>query len=394
VNVNGAVSIPGDERVITSDNGTQICIVVPEDDQTFNAWIYTEAGGLVQISDLDFNGPVGTVVYIDGYFLFTTQDGTQFFISALRDGFNYNALDFGTAEVDPDPNKAAFVLINQLFIFGSETTESFQNVGGSGFPFVRIQGQVLQKGILAPNSVAEVDSEMMWIGSGNNEQPAIWASAGGKPRKVSTSAIDNQLRQYPDSDVENAYVLKYSQGGNFFVAYTFPNQATFTYNLTSGLWFTQESDNSGTPIPWRVASVEAAYGELFVGDTISEKIGIIDKEAFTEYDDVEFKRRFSLPPVGNGGMPMFSDSVELLMETGTATQNGQGSDPQISMSFTDNGGRSFNTPMMRSVGRIGEYSTRVIWNRLGRASRERSYRFEISDPIKPVILKMELNSDG
>lgn len=394
VAVNDSVPIPGDQRVITAENGNELCIVVPESDDQFNAWIFTEDNGLIQISDSDFDGPVSSVVYIDGFFLFTKKDGNKFFISNLRQGLVYLATDFADAEVDSDPIRGAFVLNSQLYIYGSKTIEPFQNVGGSGFPFQRIQGGVLQKGLLATSSLTEVNTQMVWIGSGKNEQPAIWSSSGGQPTKLSTSAIDNQLRQFSDTDVSNSFALEYSQGGNFFVAFTIPNEVTFTYNLTSGLWFTQESNNNGTPIPWRVASIQQAYGELFVGDSISPKIGIIDKEAHVEYDDVEFKRRFSLPPVGNGGLALFSDSVEVLAETGTATQTGQGSDPQLSMSFSDDGGRTFNNPMARSMGKIGEYTKRIIWNRLGRSARERAYRFEISDPIKPVILKVELNTDG
>lgn len=394
VQVNGAVPLPGDQRVIIADNGDQMCIVVPELDIQFNAWIFTVADGLVQISDSDFDGPVSTVAYVDGFFSFTKKAGNKWFISELRDGSDYLATDFADAEVDPDPIRSQFVLRNQLYIWGSQTGEPFQNLGGSGFPFQRIEGGVIQKGIAAPNSMVELDDAMIWIGSGVNEQAAIWKSAGGKPEKLSTSAIDNQIRQYPRADVTNAYALKYSQAGNFFVAFTFPHQETFTYNLTSGLWFTQESSNDNKRIPWRVTSISEAYGELWVGDSISEKIGIIDKDTFVEYDDIEFRRRFSTPPMGNGGNPLFSDSVELLMETGTATQTGQGSEPKARMSFSDDGGRTFNSPISRLIGKIGEYTNRVIWNRLGRAPRERAYRFEFSDPVKIVVLKAEINADG
>ena len=58
--VNGGLAIPGSERVIMADNGAeggQICIVAPESTGQFNAYIYTISGGLVAISDVDFDGP-------------------------------------------------------------------------------------------------------------------------------------------------------------------------------------------------------------------------------------------------------------------------------------------------------------------------------------------------
>ena len=119
VQVNGATALPGTERVQMADNGEsggQMCIILPEGTNQFNAFIFTTAGGLVQITNFDFDGPVSSVVYIDGFFLFTKTDGNKFFISALRDGFSYLATDFADAEVDPDPIQAASVLHNELLI--------------------------------------------------------------------------------------------------------------------------------------------------------------------------------------------------------------------------------------------------------------------------------------
>ena len=67
----------GNRLVIMADNGPlnagggagQLCIVIPESDEVFNAFIFTEdPDTLTQISDVDFDGPVSGVVYIDGFF--------------------------------------------------------------------------------------------------------------------------------------------------------------------------------------------------------------------------------------------------------------------------------------------------------------------------------------
>jgi len=87
VDVSGGTPIPGTERLIMANNGAeggQICIAVPEGANQFNAYIYTIAGGLIQISDGDFDGPVNGLVYNDGYFVFTKTDSNTFFISDSR----------------------------------------------------------------------------------------------------------------------------------------------------------------------------------------------------------------------------------------------------------------------------------------------------------------------
>lgn len=395
VQVNGATDLPGTARVQMADNGEsggQMCIILPESIAQFNAYIFTTAGGLVQISDSDFDGPVSSVVYIDGFFLFTKKDGNSFFISDLRDGLVYNALDFADAEVDPDPIQAASVLRNEVLIWGSQTMEPFQNIGGAGFPFLRIEGAVQDKGLDAVNSLVAIDGNIAFIGGAVQEQAAIWITSGGKASPLSTTAIDNQIRTYTDTVVENAFAVTYSQSGALFAAFTFPGQETFVFEAVSGLWHTRESTNNDVAVEWRVSNIVEAYGELIVGDLFNNKFGIIDKDVFTEYD-VEIKRHFVLPPLDNGGDPFFNNSIEAVGESGIGNTVDPGLNPTVLLSFSDDGGRTFSDTLPRSFGLKGDYLFRTIWNQLGRVARERMYRFDVSDPVKWVFYKIEANID-
>jgi len=59
-------------------------------------------------------------------------------------------------------------------------------------------------------------------------------------------------------------------------------------------------------------------------------------------------------------------------------------DPKVVLSWSDNGGHTWSGGVEASLGKIGEYKKRVIWRRLG-YSKNRVFRFLISDPIKKVI---------
>ena len=89
-------SVSGTGRVSMADNGTQLMILVPGGP----GYIYNEDAGtpFQQITDSDFtaNGNPQYVVFLDGYFVITT-DEKKFIVSALNDGLSYNALDFGSA---------------------------------------------------------------------------------------------------------------------------------------------------------------------------------------------------------------------------------------------------------------------------------------------------------
>ena len=81
-------------------------------------------------------------------------------------------------------------------------------------------------------------------------------------------------------------------------------------------------------------------------------------------------------------MPLF----ELDVESGVGLTSGQGSDPQIMLDWSDDGGHSFG-PLQpwRSIGKIGAYRARLRWRRMGQF-RERIIRMQISDPVKRVVI--------
>ena len=391
--VSGGTTLPGSGRVIMEDNGAegdQLCIVLPDQTNQFNAYIYDKsANTLTQISDNDFDGPVNDVNYVDGYFLFTKQGSQTFFISNLRNGLLYTSTDSAAAEADPDNVVRGYILNNEPIIFGSETFETFQNIGGAGFPFARVEGGIQGKGLVSRFAINEINDVLIFLGKGPNESPAVWLTDGQRPEKLSTTAIDNDIGSYADSVIESSFMWSYGQDGAYFVGLTFPGEKTFVYDFTSQLWHTRESINAaGGSTVCRIGSVMAAYSGLMVGDYFGTNIGFLDRNVFTEFGTT-ISRRFVTPQIDNEGQPFWVDSLELWGDQGIGLTSGQGSDPTLLMSFSENGGRSFSNTMERSVGALGDYNYRTIWNSLGRFAREVCFKFEMTDPVKWTFAKLE-----
>ena len=92
----GAIS--GTNRVSMANNGTSLVIVVPNG----NGYVYdVSTSTLTKISDVDYQTS-DTVTFYRGYFVFTASDGKQLFVSNLNQPLTFDALDFGSAEGDPD----------------------------------------------------------------------------------------------------------------------------------------------------------------------------------------------------------------------------------------------------------------------------------------------------
>ena len=387
-------TISGSGRVSMADNGTQLCILVPGG----NGYIFTSGPDtLTQITDTDFtaSGNPQFVVFIDGYFLFTT-DSKRFIISALNNGLDYNALDFGTAESDPDDIVAPIVYKNQLFIMGSEGGEGFQNAPGAtgaaiaDFPFQRT-GVFLDKGMFAPFSGVNASNAFMYIGGGTNESPSIWSSTGNSVAKISTTAIDSILQRFTQAQIRESFSWSYAQKGAFFVGFSLPT-TTLVYETISGRWHERksqitDSQNQTSIVRSRINSIVSAYGKVIVADSIDGRIGSLDPDVFTEYGG-NIIRVIATQPFHNETKPFTVPMLELTVESGVGDSTTP--DPKMRMDRSLDG-KTFLDERTRSMGRVGEFKRRVIWNRNGRASRFEVFRFTMSDPVKPVIIALHAN---
>ena len=377
-------AVAGSGRVSLADNGRQLCILSPGGP----GYIFTEnPDTLTEITDPDFrvNGDPQRVVFIDGFFLFTT-DTKRFIVSAINDGLSYNGLDSGTAEADPDAIQAPFVYRNQLFIAGTETIEGFQNVGGADFPFVRT-GVFIQKGIKSPFSIIEADNSFMFIGGSANESPAIWQFNGSAVVKVSTTAVESLVQQSTDEEIDQIFSWSYSAQGAYFVGFNLPG-TTIVLDTVTRLWHERQSFNADNPAlsqRLRANSLVCAYGGVLVGDRFDGRIGRLDLGVYTEYGR-PISRKVSTQPFQNDGESFLVASLELTVESGVGDLITER--PLIRMSRSTDGGRTFTDERSRCLGAQGEYTRRAIWRRLGRAARFEVFRFVMTDPVKPAIIEL------
>lgn len=376
-------TIEGSGRVSMADNGIQLMILVPGG----KGYIYNEDAGtpFQEITDTDFtaNGNPQIVVFIDGYFAVST-DSKKWIISALNDGLSWGALDFGTAESDPDIIVAPVVIDNQIYITGSETTEGYQNNPQFGnFPFQR-NNIFLDKGCYAPFSLVKSNSSFFMVGGGVNESPAVWQYAGGQYTKVSTYAIDFLLSELTDDELEDVFAMTYGEEGHYFIIFTLPTK-TICYDLATQKWSERNSVIDEEETRWRVNSIITAYGLLLVGDVQDGRIGQMSLDILKEYDD-NIIRLFTTQPFSNRGDEIVSSMIELTMESGAG--NFDVPDPVASMAVSADG-KTFSNERVRKIGKKGQYNRRIVWYKNGRQDRFAVWLFRVSEPIRSAFIKLE-----
>lgn len=383
-------TIEGSGIVSMADNGTKLVIVVPGG----KSYVY-DGTDLVEITDIDFRTS-DTVSFKDGFFIFTASDGSVFFNSALNDPLNFRALDFGTAEINPDRIVASIVVHNELFIIGTETIELFQNIGGADFPFQRIQGANIQKGAHAKFGIVGLDETFAFVGGGFNEKSAIYQVADStRAIKISTQAIDNSIQKYTKEEISNCIAMTYFDRGSQIALFTFESDRipskTFAYNATtsilSGIPIWSEFQTGLTDNRWNVNSISLVYGKLLAGTTEGEIVEL-DHNTYTDLGQT-IKRQFTSGPFSFEEAPLFAPKIILWMEAGIGTTLGQGSNPSVSMDSSFDG-KTFGNDRVRKIGKIGKFGQQTVWKRNGRQAVFRVNRFTVTDPIKPIIRMLQI----
>jgi hypothetical protein len=359
----GAIGgVSGTGPVIMSDNGTQLVIVTDSN----AGYVYTVAGGLAAISDPDFPGAT-SVDYLDGYFLFTEPDSGIFFISALNDATDIDALDFASAESAPDNLVRVFVDHREVWLMGVDTCEIWTNTGASLFPFERLPGAINEKGLRGKHTVAKADNSIFWV---DRDGIVRRAADGYTPVRISTHAVEYAISK---GDLDRAEAVSYAQEGHEFYSLTVPGAGTFVYDAATQLWHERESAGADR---WRAAGFARYAGVQYVGDFENGNVYALDLDKYTE-NGTEQIAEMLFPPISFEGSRFRVHSVRLDMEAGTG-------DTPLVMLQTSKDGKTWSNEAWRDFGALGDYAKRVVWRRLG-LFETCHMRFRISDNAKRAV---------
>lgn len=362
----------GTSRVSIDDNGDQI--VITDGD---HGYVYDESIGFRVINDVDFH-PANSNTTMDGFSVFDRSGANEIFISDSLDASAYSDF-FASAETKSDNVLAVLNNLQLLHIFGQRTIEFWQNVGAANFPFRRVPGGVIDRGIAGPRAYGREDNTVYTLG----DDRIGYRIAGMKLEKITTPPIDEHWQAY--ESVGDAEVFGYTFEGHKFIVYNVGNE-TWVYDISTGLFHERSSrdiynNNLGR---WRGNCSTIAFDKTMVGDRFSGSIGYLDRTAFTEFDSQIIGEVVS-PPMYFGGVYATMPSLEINLEVGNGVSSGQGEDPQVILYISDDGGQNFDAVEWASSGKIGAYRTQVRFGPLG-GFYERTMKLRFADPVRWTLL--------
>ena len=385
-------TIAGTGPVSMADNGIQLFVAANPQGYIYNA----NTDVFQQITDPDFPG-AGTVGYLDGYFVFNEPNSQKIWVTQLLDGTSVDPLDFASAEGNPDDVVAIFVDHREVWVYGTNSTEVWYNAGLLDFPLTRIQGAYNELGCAAPYSIAKMDNQIYWLGKDARGQGMVYRAAGYMGQRISTHAIEWQMQEY--SDLSDAVGYTYQQDGHSFYVLNFPTaDTTWVFDVATGAWHERASFQNGEFNRHRANCQMFFNSENVIGDYQNGKIYKFDLETFSDDGQPQKWLRSwrALPTGANNLARTVQHSMQLDCETGVGLNLGQGSNPQVMLRWSDDGGHTWSNEHWKSMGRIGRYGYRTIWRRLGATMKIRDRVYEVSgtDPVRIYIMGAELILSG
>lgn len=365
----------------------------------------TESAGaftVTAISDSDFTARgAADVEFLDNYFLFREPGTARFFGSDVGAPTAYTSTNFATAEAAGDLLVGMKATRANLILFGEETAEIWDAVGGGAFPFRRIINGAIDKGCINGRTIAEIDDQVLWVA----DDKTVRILNGMEPAKVSNFAIDSYLE---DKDgLSDGAAFTYTFAGHNYYVLRFSDRC-FVYDLTTGLWHERKTLGIKT---WAYGLSESIWGrqwfcrdlnpEIYKGNQV-QPFGYMSDDAYHEIerspqvsssfmDNIPMVMSWTYQPVWGSGQRVFHDRLEIVVQTGVG--NSDETDPVISLEASDDGGQTWQSLPDRAMGAQGKTFQRVVWHNLG-SSYQRVYRASVSAPVPVRVMSTELTARG
>jgi hypothetical protein len=323
---------------------------------------------------------------VDNYFVYNRPDTQQFGCSNALSPIS-GSTNFSSKDGAPDDLVTLIVDHREIYLLGETSSEVWVDQGTSPFPFTRIPGTSTQHGIVAPFSVARLGNSFAYLSKNNRGTAQIVQMNGYIPQRISTHAVENSLN---GQTITDAVAWTYQLEGHEVYVISFPTlQLTWCYDIATQMWHKWlYTNNLGQYERCRGNCAAVFQGYVLVGDYSNGKIYHLDRNVYTD-DGQNVKRLRRAVHLTTDLQRQYFEELQLQFQPGVGLSTGQGDDPQAMLRWSSDGGSTWSNEHWTTIGKIGKYTNRAIWRRLGTA-RDRIFEVSVSDPVKAVIISANL----
>jgi hypothetical protein len=349
------------------------------------------------IADVDFPGNLPGVkalkiFYVDSFF-FVLADNYQFYISSPNDATAWAAIDTSRIEFVANKPVTMFLDHRDVYIFMTKRGQALYNSGAADFPFTESPNGLIEYGTSSPDSIIKMDNSMFMLGENDDGGGLALRFNGFNPQRVSDHGFEHRVQRYIKSgwqgipiDISLATSWSYQLEGHQFWVVNIPGAETsLVYDANMKLWHEWAYFNiaTGRYEPHRAINHIYAFNKHLVGD---RELGILyelDNETYTD-NGAMIRRLRQHPHINAEGHRVPHRKLQIDIEPGVgldAAIDALGYDPQLTLQYSDDGGKNFDNERSISIGKRGEFQTKIIYRDLGSTDQSRVYRLIATDPV-------------
>lgn len=341
---------------------------------------------LQQVTDPDL-GYVVDDVWVDGYFM--TTDGTFLVVTELNDPFSVNPLKYGSSEADPDPIRGLIKIKNEVYALNRYTVEIFDNIGGDFFPFQRIEGAQIEKGVIGTHACCNFMEQLAFVGSGFNEAPSVYFGVNGQAIKIATREIDQILQQYTEGQLESCVCESVVDKAHQNLMIHLPDQ-TLVYDgpasqvVGEPIWYTLSSSLVGNST-YKARNMVWCYDKWLVGNPTSAQHGYMTDTLASHYGEL-VGYEFGTTMLYNEGRGVLLHDIELVCLPGRSVL---GDNSTIWTQYSLDG-VSWSQERAISCGAQGQTEKRLVWFQNGTMRNYRMQRFRGTSDAMVSFVRLEI----
>ena len=282
----------------------------PSDTITFTFTATTGSGvaASAQLSGFPSGPLVPGACYLDTYTVIASPNG-EIYTSNANDPTTWNALNYITAEAEPDQLVGIGKHLNYIVTFGQWSIDWFYDAGTyPGSPLAVAAPYHIELGCANGDSIVSFENIIVWVGTSRDAGPSVYAISGTAPTKISTPFIDRILQNSTLADIR-AYSLRIN-GHTFYVLTLADLNVTIVFDVNEKVW-TQWTmwaiGDAGSGVP-------GIYGEQYFRPSfftqISDTYYLLDDDNGTLYT-------MSDHVYNDSGAPIYYRAVTDIIDGGT-----------------------------------------------------------------------------
>lgn len=293
-------TLAGSGRCMFAPIGSNIVIETGEYNATSRfTWNGTT---LTQITDADLEAGTG-IAHLNNQIIYGGLNG-RFGVSDAGDETSIDGLNFATAESQADLLVRPYTFNQIAYMMGEETIEPWWNSGQGNPPFDRVEGGILQVGIVSRHAVTN-DNSYVYFLANNYQVYSLRGSAAGVLTPLLPEPMVREFKSY--GTVADAIMWTINLDGQWLVYLTFPSADKTWVYAVGGEWFEVGAGLSGRDLS---NSYVFAFNKHLVADYQN---GNIYELSDLNYDDNgdEIIRTRDTGPIHGGMVGAPSKHIEM-----------------------------------------------------------------------------------